>query len=89
MYNKRDTRSSTTYYLIYLLQLFLHRDTIIFFLSARAGGIPRIQQSDWFRERAGFSCLLTMVTVTFFVGNLEVKSFYTGTTKECVFLLLK
>jgi len=28
--------------------------TIYFFLSARAGGILRFLQSDWFRERAEF-----------------------------------
>jgi len=32
-------------------------NSIYFFLSARAGGILRILQSDWFRERAEFSYL--------------------------------
>ena len=37
------------------------------FLWSWAGGILRILQSDWFRERAVFSYLLTTVTVT--AGN--------------------
>ena len=37
---------------------------IYLFLWSWAGGILRILQSDWFRERAVFSYLLTTVMVT-------------------------
>ena len=65
-----------------LLNLFIN---IYLFLWSWAGGILRILQSDWFWERAVFSYLLTTVMVTLFAGNLEMKSFYTGARKECIF----
>ena len=53
---KWDTYSSNSP-LIYLKHIYL-------FLWSWAGGILRILQSDWFREQAVFSYLLTTVMVT-------------------------
>ena len=49
------------------LQYRMVREYRTLFISLIVSGILRILQSDWFRERAVFSYLLTTVTVT--AGN--------------------